>query len=141
MSNTSSANKQESTTKLQDNTGNKTFTLSISREKIDNLNLDISLASSDIQLVKKVKVTDVNDAFCCLLLSNTAKKLYNSALYLFKKQYRENKTILTYETLDKLMKNEELYPDYARIYKDLPAKVSQQILKLFAQNIKSFFWA
>lgn len=132
MSNTSGA-------AMQDNTGNNAFTLSISREKIDNLNLDISLASSDIQLVKKVKVTDVNDAFCCLLLSNTAKKLYNSALYLFKKQYRENKTILTYETLDKLMKNEELYPDYARIYKDLPAKVSQQILKLFAQNIKSFF--
>ena len=121
------------------NAENKAFTLSISREKIDNLNLDISLASSDIQLVKKVRVTDVNDAFCCLLLSNTAKKLYNSALYLFKKQYRENQTTLTYETLDKLMKNEELYPDYARIYKDLPAKVSQQILKLFSQNVKSFF--
>ena len=115
------------------------FTVSISKEKIDNLNLDISLASSDIQLVKKVRVTDVNDAFCCLLLSNTAKKLYNSALYLFKKQYRENKTILTYETLDKLMKNETLYPDYAKIYQDLPAKVSQQVLKLFSQNIKSFF--
>ena len=114
-------------------------TLSISREKIDNLNLDISLASSNVQLVKKVPVTDVNDVFCCLLLSNTAKKLYNSALYLFKEQYRKNQTILTYETLDKLMKNEQLYPKYARIYQDLPAKVSQQILKLFAQNIKSFF--
>ena len=115
------------------------FTVSISKEKIDNLNLDISLASSDVQLVKKVAVTDVNDAFCCLLLSNTAKKLYNSALYLFKEQYRKNQTTLTYETLDKLMKNDELYPDYARIYKDLPAKVSQQILKLFSQNTKSFF--
>ena len=115
------------------------FTVSIGKEKIDNLNLDISLASSNVQLVKKVPVTDVNDAFCCLLLSNTAKKLYNSALYLFKEQYRKNQTILTYETLDKLMKNEQLYPNYARIYQDLPAKVSQQILKLFAQNIKSFF--
>lgn len=115
------------------------YTVSISKEKIDNLNLDISLASSDIQLVKKVAVMDVNDAFCCLLLSNTAKKLYNSALYLFKEQYRKNQTTLTYETLDKLMKNEELYPDYARIYQDLPAKVSQQILKLFSQNTKSFF--
>ena len=37
------------------------------------------------------------------------------------------------------MKNKQLYPDYARIYKDLPAKVSQQVLKLFSQNIKSFF--
>ena len=58
----------------------KTFTLSISREKIDHLNLDISLASSDIQLVKKIYIIDENDAFCCLLLCNTAKKLYNSAL-------------------------------------------------------------
>lgn len=115
------------------------FTVSIPKEKINNLDLDISLASSDIQLVKQVKVMDVNDAFCCLLLSNTAKKLYNSALYLFKQQYKQNQTTLIYETLDKLMKNENLHPDYAKIYKDLPAKVSQQVLKLFAQNIKSFF--
>ena len=57
-------------------------------------------------------------AVYCLLRSNTAKKLYNSALYLFKEQYMKNKTTLTYETLDKLIKNEILYPDYARIYKD-----------------------
>ena len=102
-------------------------------------NLDISLASANLQLVKQIPVTDVNDIFCCLLLSNTAKKLYNSALYLFKKQYRENQTTLTYETLDKLMKNEELHPNFARLYQDLTAKVSQQVLKLFSQNIKSFF--
>lgn len=119
--------------------GNEVFTVSISKEKIDNLNLDISLASSDIQLVKQIPIKDVNDAFCCLLLSNTAKKLYNSALYLFKQQYKQNQTILTYETLDKLMKDESLHPNFARLYKDLPAKVSQQVLKLFAQNIKSFF--
>ena len=97
--------------------------------------------SSDLQLVKKVKVTDVNDVFCCLLLSNTAKKLYNSSLYLFKQQYKQNQTTLTYETLDKLIKNEKasLHPNFARLYKDLPAKVSQQVLKLFSQNIKSFF--
>ena len=115
------------------------FTVSISKETIDNLNLNISLASSDVQLVKKVAIKDVNDVFCCLMLSNTAKKLYNSALYLFKKQYKENQTTLTYETLDKLMKNEDLYPNYARVYNDLPAKISQQVLKLFSQNIKSFF--
>ena len=115
------------------------FTVSISKEKIDSLNLDISLASSDIQLVKQIPIKDVNDAFCCLLLSNTSKKLYNSALYLFKQQYKQNQTTLTYEALDKLMKNESLYPNFARLYKDLPAKVSQQVLKLFAQNIKSFF--
>ena len=37
------------------------------------------------------------------------------------------------------MKNEDLHPNFARLYKDLPAKVSQQILKLFSQNVKSFF--
>ena len=111
----------------------------INQEKIKNLNLDVSLASANLQLVKKIPVTDVNDVFCCLLLSNTAKKLYNSSLYLFKKQYRENQTTLNCNTLDKLMKNAELYPAYAKIYKDLTAKVSQQVLKLFSQNIKSFF--
>ena len=115
------------------------YTLSLSKEKIEDLNLDISLASSDLQIVKQVKVTDVNDVFCCLLLSNTAKKLYNSSLYLFKQQYKQNQTTLTYETLDKLIKNESLYPNFARLYKDLPAKVTQQILKLFSQNVKSFF--
>ena len=123
---------------------NKTFisyTLSLDKSKIEDLNLDISLASSDLQLVKKLKVTDVNDVFCCLLLSNIAKKLYNSSLYLFKQQYKQNQTTLTYETLDKLMKNEKasLHPNFARLYKDLPAKVSQQVLKLFSKNIKSFF--
>ena len=58
---------------------------------------------------------------------------------MFKKQYRENQTTLTYETLDKLIKNEELNPNFARLYQDLTAKVSQQVLKLFTQNVKSFF--
>ena len=39
------------------------YTVSIAKEKIEDLNLDISLASSNIQLVKKVAVTDVNDVF------------------------------------------------------------------------------
>ena len=111
----------------------------INDNTIKDLNLDVSLASANLQLVKQIPITDVNDVFCCLLLSNTAKKLYNSALYLFKKQYRENQTTLNCNTLDKLMKNEELNPNFAKLYKDLTAKVSQQVLKLFSQNIKSFF--
>ena len=111
----------------------------LNQEEIKDLNLEVSLASANLQLVKKIPVTDVNDVFCCLLLSNIAKKLYNSALYLFKKQYKENQTTLNYETLDKLMKNEELHPNFAKLYQDLTAKVSQQVLKLFSQNIKSFF--
>ena len=115
------------------------FTVSITQDRIKDLNLDISLASSDVQLVKQIPITDVNDVFCCLLLSNTAKKLYNSALYLFKEQYRKNQTTLTYATLDRVIKNENLHPNYAKLYQDLSAKVSQQVLKLFSQNIKSFF--
>ena len=116
-----------------------TYSLSLNKKTIEDLNLSLSLSSADLQLVKQIKVIDVNDAFCCLLLANTAKKLYNSALYLFKQQYKENQTTLTHDYLDKVMKNEKIHPDYARIYQDLPAKVSQQVLKLFSQNIKSFF--
>lgn len=113
--------------------------MSITQDRIKDLNLDILLASSDVQLVKQIPITDVNDVFCCLLLSNTAKKLYNSALYLFKEQYRKNQTTLTYATLDRVIKNENLHPNYAKLYQDLSAKVSQQVLKLFSQNVKSFF--
>ena len=120
-------------------TNGNTYSLSLNQKTIEDLNLSLSLSSADLQLTKQIKVTDVNDAFCCLLLANTAKKLYNSALYLFKQQYKENQTTLTYDTLDKVMKNKKIHPDYARIYQDLPAKVSQQVLKLFSQNIKSFF--
>lgn len=125
---------------MSDEAENKSFmNNTIGQDKIQDLNLDISLASTHLHLVKKIPITDVNDVFCCLLLSNTAKKLYNSALYLFKKQYRENQTTLTDKTLDKLIKNEELHPNFAILYKDLTAKVSQQVLKLFTQNVKSFF--
>ena len=111
---------------------------SLNNQQIKDLNLDISLASSNLQLVKQVKVTDINDKFCCLLLSNTTKKLYNSALYLFKKQYKKNHAILSYETLDKVIKRGRTQPNFSHLYQDLPAKVSQQTLKAFSQNIKSF---
>lgn len=111
----------------------------LNQEEIKDLNLEVSLASANLQLVKKIPVTDVNDVFCCLLLSNIAKKLYNSALYLFKKQYKENQTTLNYETLDKLMKNEELHPNFAKLYQDLTAKVSQQVLKLFFSKYQIIF--
>ena len=110
----------------------------LDNQQIKDLNLSVSLASSDLQLVKKVKITDEEDKLCCLLLSNTAKKLYNSALYLFKKQYKLNRTILSDQTLNKLMRNNKLFPQYAKLYRDLPAKISRNILQLFFQNVKSF---
>ena len=85
-------------------------------QQIKDLNLDVSLASSDLQLVKKIHLQDAEDVLCCLLLSNTAKKLYNSALYLFKNQYKINQTVLTYETLDKFIKNERAFPKFAQLY-------------------------
>ena len=111
----------------------------LDNQQIKDLNLSVSLASSDLQLVKKVKITDEEDKFCCLLLSNTAKKLYNSALYLFKKQYKLNQTVLSYRVLDKLIKNERLFPHFAKVYRDVPTRIAQQALMLFDQNIKSFF--
>ena len=111
----------------------------LDNQQIKDLNLSVSLASSDLQLVKKVKITDDADKFCCLLLSNTTKKLYNSALYLFKKQYKLNQTVLSCGTLDKLIKNERLFPHFAKVYRDVPTRIAQQALKLFDQNIKSFF--
>ena len=111
----------------------------LDNQQVKDLNLSVSLASSDLQLVKQVKITDEEDKFCCLLLSNTTKKLYNSALYLFKKQYKLNRTVLSYETLDKLIKNERLFPHFAKVYRDVPTRIAQQALRLFDQNIKSFF--
>ena len=110
-------------------------------QQIKDLNLDVALASSKLQLVKKIRLQDAEDVLCCLLMSNKAKKLYNSALFLFKKQYKLNQTVLSYETLDRMGKNEKYYPKFSQLYRDLPAaKVSQEVLKLFSQNIKSFFF-
>ena len=112
----------------------------LNQQQVKDLNLDISLASSKLQLVKKIHIQDAEDILCCLLMSNKAKKLYNSALYLFKKQYKLNQTVLSYETLDRMGKNNKYYPKFSQLYRDLPAaKVSQEVLKLFSQNIKSFF--
>ena len=43
------------------------FTVSITQDRIKDLNLDISLASSDVQLVKQIPITDVNDVATLLL--------------------------------------------------------------------------
>ena len=122
----------------RNNTLNSLKAFSLDSQQVKDLNLSVSLASSNLQLVKKVKITDEGDKFCCLLLSNTTKKLYNSALYLFKKQYKLNRTILSDQTLNKIMRNNKLFPQYTKIYRDLPAKVSRNILQLFFQNVKSF---
>jgi len=62
-----------------------------------------------------------------------SKELYNQALFLIKNYYKENKKILNYCSLYKIIKND--YPD---LYKSLPSQTAQQILKLVIQDVKSF---
>lgn len=63
-----------------------------------------------------------------------SKNLYNAALYEIRQAFIHENHYLSYEEMDKRMKQHEAY-------KALPAKVSQQVLKQLAQNWKSFFEA
>lgn len=85
---------------------------------------------------------DKNDEVYAKLkeMSRAAKDLYNQALWEIKEHYRETGKILSYEELDKIMKTKENLEGKVN-YRLLPAKVSQQVLKLLAQNVKAFFKA
>ena len=63
-----------------------------------------------------------------------SKNLYNAGLYTTRQYYFEHKKFLNYQSLASIMVKEDNI-DYRR----LPAKVSQQTLKLIEQNFKSFF--
>lgn len=67
-------------------------------------------------------------------ITGLSKNLYNSGLYAVRQYYFENKQFLNYHKLNNLFV-EQKQQDY---YK-LPAKVSQQTLRLVEQNFKSFF--
>lgn len=63
-----------------------------------------------------------------------SKNLYNAGLYAVRQYYFDNKKFLGYVNVVSLMsKNDNID------YRALPAKVSQQTLKLIEQNFKSFF--
>lgn len=66
-----------------------------------------------------------------------SKNLFNSALYLVKRHFEQTGKTLRYNQLQKILKNksQQQYNDY----KKLPAAVSQNVLMVFDQNIKSFF--
>lgn len=71
------------------------------------------------------------DHFCFL-----AKNLYNHANYLIRKEYSDTGKWLRYVELDKILKNDEVYPDY----KNMPlASSAQQILRNLDNNWSSFF--
>src|SRR4029450_3767567 len=63
-----------------------------------------------------------------------SKNLYNAALYEVRQAYIHEGKYLNYSVMDKLMKQHEAY-------KALPAKVSQQVLRLLDKNWVSFFEA
>jgi putative transposase len=66
------------------------------------------------------------DEFCF-----KSKNLYNYANYIVRQNFINNKTWIRYNELDKLAKGDD--------YSNLPAKSSQQILKVLDRNWKSFF--
>jgi IS605 OrfB family transposase len=63
-----------------------------------------------------------------------AKNLYNAALYRVKQHYLATGEYLNYYTINKLFSSTDQFD-----YRQLPANVSQQVLMLVEQNIKSFF--
>lgn len=67
-------------------------------------------------------------------ISFRSKNLYNQALFRIRQHYFETKNYLTYEKISKTLAQESQID-----FRNLPAKVSQQILILLDQNFKSFF--
>ena len=70
----------------------------------------------------------------CERLTHLSKNLYNAALYTIRQEYIKNKKYLNFYALNNLFVKDKNIDYYA-----LPAKVSQQTLKLVDQNFKSFF--
>jgi len=71
-------------------------------------------------------------------LSFKSKNLYNAANYIIRQEFTTNKEYLNYNKIDLLIKNKD-FGEFTNPYKDLPAKVSQQILKNLDKNWLSFF--
>ena len=67
-------------------------------------------------------------------LCHLSKNLYNATLYAVRQHYFETKKYLSYPKINKLFKEQNNVD-----YRALPAKVSQQTMKLVDKNFKSFF--
>lgn len=85
-----------------------------------------------MQLVERHVIRKNNSFFEeCDKLCFASKNLYNRANYLVRQSFIHNNNYLSYNTIQKQLQNE-------LCYKALPAKVSQQTLKLLENNWKSF---
>ncbi len=71
-------------------------------------------------------------------LAFKSKNLYNSANYIIRQEFTKNQKYLNYNKIEKIIKNMD-FGEFQNPYKELPAKVSQQILKLLDKNWVSFF--
>ena len=88
-----------------------------------------------IQLAEKHLIKKSNKYFKEVdKLAFESKNLYNFANYIIRQEFITNKVYLNYNKIQKQLQSHETY-------KSLPAKVSQQILKLLDKNWLSFFKA
>ena len=78
-----------------------------------------------------------SDNYFSLILSfcKLSKNLYNHANYLVRQEFMQNKKLLKYGDLDKLLKADAEYPDY----QNMPtAQSAQQVLRLLDKSWKAF---
>jgi putative transposase len=86
-----------------------------------------------MQLVEKHLIKRGHQFFDeCSNLCLLSKNLYNSTLFNIRKHYFESKKYLNLKESYHLIKN-------STDYKNLPAKISNQVIKLVDKNFKSFF--
>ena len=86
-----------------------------------------------MQLVEKHIIKNTHSFYNeCDSLCFLSKNLYNSILFNVRQHYFNNKTYLNLSNSYKLIKENI-------DYKQLPAKVGNQTLKLVDKNFKSFF--
>ncbi len=87
-----------------------------------------------MQLVEKHLIKKGHQFFDeCNNLCFLSKNLYNSTLFNIRKHYFESKKYLNLKDSYHLIKN-------STDYKNLPAKISNQVIKLVDKNFKSFFF-
>lgn len=90
-----------------------------------------------VQQVEKHVITKNHPYYTMFCeFTHQSKNLYNHANYLVRKEFVESGKWLRYQQLDKLLKQDVDYPDYA----NMPAaQAAQQTLRLLDANWKSFF--
>ncbi len=88
-----------------------------------------------MQLVEKHVISKTDARFVAVdRAAFASKNLYNAALYEIRQHFIFTGEYLNYKTVDKIMQKHE-------VYRALPTKVSQQVLRLLDKNWQSFFAA